>query len=161
MFRSMSVLKSSAIAISLGLLFLVVFGIKALFDPMFDRTSDPSVFSQQSGFPIPAQAQILDAGMVNTFGIYPLHKAFAVFILPRGDLGAFLKEPGIKSYNPPNAKLGKQSITDAPSSLGFSSKAWRPADVTQFRAYHFSGQAGNVLVDLTGTTNYKVYVEFE
>lgn len=160
MFRSMSVLKCSAFAIGLLLLSLLVLRMKALFNPEFDRTSNPSVFSQQNGSTIPAHAQILDAGMVNTFGIYPLHKAFAVFILPESDLAAFLKEPGIKSYNPPNAKIGKQSITDAPSSLGFTSEAWRPSDVTHFRVYHFNGQGGDILVDLTGTTTRKVYVEF-
>lgn len=158
MFRPMSTVKYLAVAISLLLLSLLALGIKNLFNPEFDRISNPSVFSQQTGFTIPAHAQILDAGTINTFGIYPIHEAFAVFILQKSDLVSFLKEPAIKSYNPPNAKIGKQFITDAPASLGFKSEAWKAADVTQFRAYHYVGQTGNILVDLTKAPSYKVYI---
>ncbi len=157
MLRSKFALKLSATVISLVLLFLLILGVKALLNPAFDRTSDPSVFSQQ-GFPIPVHAQILDAGMVNTFGIYPLHKAFAVFILPRSDLAAFLKEPGIKSYNPPNAKIGRERVSDAPASFGFSSEVWKAANVTQFRAYHINGQGGDILVDLDNPQFCKIYI---
>lgn len=151
-------LKYSATVISLVLVSLLVIKTKAVFYPGFSRTSDPSVFSQQTGFTIPAHAQILDAGIINTFGIYPLHESFAVFILQKSDLPYFLKQPGIKSYNPSNARSGKQYIVDAPRSLGFRSEAWKAADATQFRVYHFSGQAGNILVDHIAAHIYKVYL---
>ena len=157
MTRSKSVFKYSVIAISLVLLSLLVIKIKAVFNPTFSQAFDPSVFSQQTGFTIPAHAQVLDAGMINTFGVYPIHESFAVFILQKSDLASFLKESGIKSYDPPDARAGKQYIVDAPKSLGFSSKAWKAADVTQYRVYHFSGQAGNILVTLTAAQTYKVY----
>ncbi len=160
MFRSMSVLKYFFIATSLMLLFLLALGIKALFNPAFDRTSDPSVFSQQ-GFLIPAHAQILDAGTINTFGIYPLHKAFAVFILPKSGLASFLKEPGIKSYNPLDAKIGREHVAEAPDSLGFSSQAWRAAETTNFRAYHIDGAGGDILVDLDNSQFCKIYISMD
>ena len=100
---------------------------------------------------------MLDAGTVDTYGIYPLHKEFSVFTIDKTNLSFLRKQPDIQIYNPPNARSGKKRVVDAPNSLGFSSTEWNVANVKHFQVYHFGGQSGDVLVDLDAPKIAKVY----